>query len=62
MRKWTIYASDGLSDLGDMIFFEIHFIHEKKLRLTLKYHWFEAMTFKILDLKVHGCTKVDYVC
>ena len=38
MRKWTIYSSDKLLDLDDMIFIEIHYIHKKKLSLTLKYH------------------------
>ena len=38
MRKWTIHISDGLLDLDDMIFIEIHYIHKKKLSLTLKYH------------------------
>ena len=37
MREWTIYVSDGLLDLNDMIFIEIHFIHKTKLSIILKY-------------------------
>ena len=38
MREWTIYVSDGLLDLNDMIFIEIHYIHKTKLSITLEYH------------------------
>ena len=38
MREWTIHVSDGLLDLSDMIFIEIHFIHKTKLSIALKYH------------------------
>ena len=38
MREETIYVNDGLSDLHDMIFIEIHFIHETNLSIILKYH------------------------
>ena len=36
MREWIMYVSDGLLDLNDMIFIEIHYIHETKLSITLK--------------------------
>ena len=36
MRKWTIYSSDGLSDLDDMIFIEIHYIHKKEVEFNLE--------------------------
>ena len=38
MRECTIYVNDGLLDISDMISIEIHYIHKKKLSLTLKYH------------------------
>ena len=38
MREWTIYVSDGLLDLNDMIFIEIHSIYKTKLSIILKYH------------------------
>ena len=57
-----MYVSDGLSDLNDMIFIEIHNIHEMKLSITLKLHYFEIVTFEILDLEVHWYEKVDYLC
>ena len=30
MREWTIYVSDELLDLSDMIFIEIHYIHKTR--------------------------------
>ena len=36
MKKWTIYVSDGLLDLNDMIFIEIHYIHKTKLSINLE--------------------------
>ena len=53
---------DGLLNLNDMIFIEIHYIYKKELSSTLKYHWFEVVTFEILDLKGHRYERVDYVC
>ena len=38
MKEWTIFISDGLLDLNDMIFIEIHYIHETKLSITLEFH------------------------
>ena len=38
MREWIMYVSDGPSVLSDMIFIEIHYIHEMKLSITLKFH------------------------
>ena len=60
MREWTIHASDELLDLYDMIFIEIHYIHKKKLSLTLKYHQFEVVTFENLDLENHRFEKVNF--
>ena len=36
-----------------MILIQIHSIHKTELSITLKYHLFEVVTFKILDLKGH---------
>ena len=62
MKKWTIYVIDRLLDLNDMILIQIHSIHKTKLSITLKYHLFEVVTFKILDLKGHRYEIKDYLC
>ena len=38
MRERTIYVSDGFSDLNNMIFIEIQYIHKLKLSTTLEFH------------------------
>ena len=38
MREWTIYVSDELLNLNDVIFIEILCIRKRKLIITLKYH------------------------
>ena len=60
IRKLTISVSDVLLDLNNIIFIEINKNHENKLSITLKYHWFEVVTFEILDLEGHKYEEVDY--
>ena len=60
MRKLTISVSDVLLDLNNIIFIEIDYIHKNQLSITLKYHWFEVVTFEILDLEDHKYEEVDY--
>ena len=46
-----------------MNFIEINYIHKTKLSITLKYHWFEVVTFGILDFcEGHKYEEVDYFC
>ena len=40
MRKLTNSVFDVLLDFNNMIFIKINYIHETKLSITLKYHWF----------------------
>ena len=47
-------------DLNNIFFTEINYIHKNKLSITLKYHYFEVVTFEILDLEGHKYEEVDY--
>ena len=38
MREWTIYVTDELPDLNDVIFIEIPCFRKTKLSITLKFH------------------------
>ena len=48
-----------LLDFNNMIFIKINYIHKTKLSITLKYHWFEVVTFEILDFESHKYEEVD---
>jgi len=41
--------------------FEIKYIHETKLSITMEYYYFEVVTFAILDLECHRYEKVEYL-
>ena len=44
-----------------MYFFtEMNYIHKNKLSIILKYHYFEKLTFKILDFEGYKYEEVDY--
>ena len=60
MRKLTNLVGDVLLDFNNMIFIKINYIHKTKLSITLKYHWFEVVTFKILDFEGHKYEEVDF--
>ena len=60
MRKLTFSVDNVLSDLNDIIFIEIDYIHKTKLSITLKYQRFEVVTFEILDFEGHKYEEVDY--
>ena len=49
MKKLTNLVGDVLLDFNSMIFIKINYFHKTKLSITLKYHWFEVVTFEILD-------------
>ena len=59
MRKLTNSVGDVLLDFNNMIVIKINYIHKTKLSITLKYHWFEVVTFKILDSEGHKYEEVD---
>ena len=50
-----------LLDLDNIFFTEINYIHKNKLSITLKYHYFEVVTFGILDFEGHKYVEVDYI-
>ena len=60
MRKLTTLVADELSDLNDITFIEINYIHKIKLSITMKYHYFEVVTSKNLDSEGHKYKEVDY--
>ena len=60
MRKLTNLVGDELSVISDISSIETKYIHETKLSKPLKYHWFEAVTFEILDLEGYKYEEVDY--
>ena len=60
MRKRTNLVGDVLFYFNNMVFMKIHYIHETKLSITLKYHWFEVVTYEILDFEGHKYEEVDY--
>ena len=60
MRKLTTSVGDVLLDFNNMVFIKINYIHKTKLSITLMYHWFEVVTFEILDFEGHKYEKVDY--
>ena len=62
MRKLTTSVDDVLLDFFNMVFIKINYIHRTKLSITLKYHLFEVVTFKILDFECHKYEEVDYFC
>ena len=42
-----------------MIPIKINYIHKTQLSITLKYHWFEVVTYEILDFEGHKYEEVD---
>ena len=60
IKKLNISVSDVLLDLNNIIFIEIDYIHKNKLSITLKYHWFDVVTFEFLDFEGHKYEEVDY--
>ena len=60
MRKLTTLVGDELLVISNIIVIEIKYIHETKLSITMKYHWFEVVTFEILDLEGHRFEEVEY--
>ena len=60
MRKLTTSVGDVLLDFSNMVYIKIDYMHETKLNITLKYHWFEVVTFKILDFEGHRYEKDKY--
>ena len=60
MMNLTNLVDDVLLDFYNMVFIKINYIHRTKLSITLKYHLFEVVTFKILDFEGHKYAKVDY--
>ena len=60
MRKLTNVVGDVLLDYHNMIFIKINYIRKTKLSIILKYHWFEVVTFEILDFEGHKYEKVDH--
>ena len=61
MRKLTTLVGDELLVLSGIIIIEIMYIPKTKLSKTLKYHYFEVVTFEILDLEGHRYEEVEYV-
>ena len=59
MKNLTASVDDVLLDFNNMIVIKINYIHKTKLRITLKYHWFEVVTFKSLDFEGHKYKEVD---
>ena len=59
MKKLTNLVGDVLLDFSNMIYIEINYIHKTNLSITLKYHWFEVVTFEILDFEGHKYEEVD---
>ena len=53
MRMLTNLVGDVLLDFNNMIFIKINYIHKTKLSITMKSHYFEVETFKILDFESH---------
>ena len=60
MKKLTNLVDDVLLDFSNMVFIKIIYIHKTKLSITLKYHWFEVVTFEILDFEGHKYEEVNY--
>ena len=59
MRKLTNLVSDVFLDFSNMIPIKVNYIHKTQLNITLKYHWFEVVTYKILDFEGHKYEEVD---
>ena len=59
MRKLTNSVSDVLLDLSNIIPFKINYIHKTKFSITLKYLWFEVVTYEILDFEGNKYEEVD---
>ena len=59
MRKLTNLVGDVLLDYNNMIFIKINYIRKTNLSITLKYHWFEVVTFEILDFEGRKYEEVD---
>ena len=60
MRKLTSLVVEDLSVIGNIIVIEIKYITKTKLSKTLKYHYFEVVTFEILDFESHKYEEVDF--
>ena len=61
MRKLTTLVGGELLVFNKIIVIEIMYIPKTELSKTLKYHYFEVVTFEILDLEGHRYEEVDYV-
>ena len=59
MRKLNTSVGDELSVIIYIFVIEIKYIQKTKLSKTLKYHYFEVVTFEILDFEGHKYEKVD---
>ena len=60
MRKLTNLVGDVLLDFSNIIFIQKNYIHKTKLSITFKYHWFEVVTFEILDFEGYMYEKVHF--
>ena len=60
MRELTTSVGDELSAIIYIIIIEIKYIPETKLSKTSKYHYFEVVTFEILDFEGHKYEEVDF--
>ena len=60
-EKVDTSVGDELSVIINKIFIEIKYIPKTKSSKTLKYHWFEVVTFEILDLKGHKYKIIDFL-
>ena len=60
MRKLTFPVVEDISVISNIIVIEIQNIPKIKLSKTLKYHYFEVVTFEILDFEGHKYEEVDF--
>ena len=60
MRKLTTSVGDDLPVISNIISIESKYIPETELSETSKYHYFEVVTFEILDFKGHKYEEVDF--
>ena len=60
MRKLTTLVDDELLVFNKIIVIEIMYIPKTKLSKTLKFHYFEVVTFEILDFEGHKYGEFDY--
>ena len=60
MKKLTTSVIDVLSGLDNIIFIGMNYIYMTKLSIALKCHYFDVVTFEILDFEGRKYEEVEY--